>query len=52
MLLSASLGKQFPIFRKILVPSFSGSSTLLRDLEDEATTIIRNVENCLPKDTE
>ena len=52
MLISASLGNQFYIFRKIVVPSSSGSSILLHDLEDEGTTIVHNVGNCLPKDTE
>ena len=52
MSLSASLGKQVPIFRKILVPPSSGSSILLHDLEGEGTTNIHNVGNCLSKDTE
>jgi hypothetical protein len=52
MLLSALLDKHFPIFRKILVPSFSGSRNLPHDLEDEGTTIVHYVRNCLPKDTE
>jgi hypothetical protein len=46
ILLSVSLGKQFPIFLKIVEPSSSGSSSLLLDLEDEGTTIVRNVGIC------
>jgi hypothetical protein len=52
ILLSVSLGKQFLTFRKIVVPSSSGSGSLLHDLADEGTTIVRNVENCLPNDTQ
>jgi len=40
------------MFRNILVSSSSGSSSLLHDLEDEGPTIVHNVGNCLPKDTD
>jgi hypothetical protein len=44
-------GKQFPASRRTLVPSSSGSSTvlLLFDPEDEGTKTLRKVGNCLKK---